>query len=169
MNTRRTALLSLAAATATAGGGVLAWRGLGRSSAPEVSYTLLDGRRGTLGDLRGRVVLVNFWATTCAICLKEMPRLVQTHQRYAPRGFSTLAVAMPYDPPARVAHYAESRALPFDVAIDLDGKVLATFGPLPGTPTSFVLDRQGRIAERIVGEPDFTRLHALIERLLGET
>lgn len=140
----------------------------GRDRVPDVGYTLLDGSKGATSALRGKVLLVNFWATTCSTCVKEMPRLVATHQKYHPRGFDTLAVAMQYDPPASVATYAETRRLPFGVVIDNTGAFAKAYGDVKGTPTTFVLDKQGRIARRFVGEPDFEALHGLIETLLAE-
>src|SRR3954471_12337344 len=85
----------------------------GVEQAPAVSYTLLDGRKSELAALRGHVVLVNFWATDCAPCIEEMPAMVANWHQFSPRGFETLAVAMPYDPPALVANFAQARALPF--------------------------------------------------------
>ena len=134
--------------------------------APDVRYTLLDGRQAELKALRGKVVLVNFWATSCTTCVKEMPQFVNLHKQFKSAGFETLAVAMRYDAPAAVADYAETRGLPFPVVIDNTGAIARGFGDVPGTPTTFVVDQRGRIVERIVGEPDFVALSSLIERLL---
>ncbi len=130
-------------------------------------YTLLDGVARHSAGLRGQVVLVNFWATTCAICVHEMPRIVATHRQFSPRGLQTLAVAMRDDPPALVASFAQSRGLPFGVAIDNTGAIATAFGGVRGTPTSLLLDRGGRIVWRHEGEPDFDALHARLEALLG--
>ena len=130
-------------------------------------YTLLDGVARHSAGLRGQVVLVNFWATTCAICVREMPRLVATHRQFSPRGLQTLAVAMRNDPPSLVASYAQSRGLPFGVAIDNTGAIAAAFGGVRGTPTSLLLNRSGGIVWRHEGEPDFDALHARLEALLG--
>lgn len=139
-----------------------------RSPAPEFGYTLLDGRTAHTRTLRGQVLLVNFWATSCVTCVKEMPQIVATHGRFQARGFDTLAVAMQYDAPARVADFAESRRLPFGVVIDNTGAIARAFGDVQLTPTTFVIDKRGAIAERLVGEPDFAALHRLIEKLLAE-
>ena len=140
----------------------------GRTAAPDVGYTLLDGSKHRTADLQGKVVLVNFWATSCATCVKEMPQIVATHQKFKDRGFDTLAVAMSYDPPAFVARFAETRQLPFGVAIDNTGKVAHAFGPVQMTPTTFLINKRGEIVKRYVGEPDFAELHKLIEKLLAE-
>lgn len=136
---------------------------------PQVSYTLLDGNTASTAQWPGRVMLVNFWATTCAVCVQEMPAIVATHERFKARGFDTLAVAMQYDPPASVAHYAQTRRLPFGVAIDNTGQIAQRFGDIRGTPTTLLVDKRGRVVRRFVGQPDFAELHGLIEKLIAET
>jgi thiol-disulfide isomerase/thioredoxin len=148
----------------------LAWHGPAvRAMAPPVSYTLLDGSPHRLDELRGKVVLVNFWATSCAICMAEMPQIIATHRQYAPRGYDTLAVAMHYDPPALVSRFAQTRQLPFGVVIDNTGGIARDFGDVRLTPTTFVLNKRGEIVKRYVGAPDFTELHKLLEGLLADT
>jgi peroxiredoxin len=92
--------------------------------------------------------------------------LIATHQKFQSRGFTTLAVAMQYDPPSYVVNYAETRKLPFPVAIDNTGAVARAWGDVAATPTTFLLDRQGKVVLRFVGEPDFPELHRQIEALL---
>jgi peroxiredoxin len=140
----------------------------GRDPAPSIRFTKLDGSAGSTEALRGRVVFVNFWATSCTTCVAEMPEIAATHRAFAPRGYETLAVAMQYDPPAFVSNFAQSRALPFPVVIDNTGAIAKAFGDVQLTPTSFLLDKQGRIVKRYVGAPDFAALRALVERLLAE-
>ncbi|MFT7721477.1 MAG: TlpA disulfide reductase family protein [Roseateles sp.] len=163
MPTRRTL-----AATALALVCAAALGGCAREPAPAVDYVLLDGRPASSRQWAGKVMLVNFWATSCATCVKEMPQIVATHGKFKDRGFDTLAVAMSYDPPAFVARFAETRKLPFGVAIDNTGAVAQAFGPVQMTPTTFLIDKRGAIVKRYVGEPDFAALHALIEDLLAE-
>jgi peroxiredoxin len=140
----------------------------GRDSAPSVAYTLLNGQKSSTDQLRGKVVLVNFWATSCTTCMHEMPQVVSTHQKFKDRGYETLAVAMSYDPPAYVINYAETRKLPFSVAIDNTGAIAKSFGNVQLTPTSVLINKKGEIVKRFVGEPDFAKLHELVEKLLAE-
>lgn len=140
-----------------------------RPPAPGVAYTLLDGSRHHSDALRGRVVLVNFWATSCAVCVREMPALAATHDKFVTRGYETLAVAMRHDPPAYVVNFAQARRLPFGVVLDHDGAIARAFGDVRATPTHVLIDRRGRIVQRVVGEPDFAELHALIDKLLAES
>ena len=141
----------------------------GTTIAPTSTFVLLDGSKRTNEDLKGRVTLVNFWATSCMTCVAEMPKIVSTYQKYHAKGFDTIAVAMSYDPPSYVVNYAETRKLPFNVAIDNTGGVAKAWGDVKLTPTTYVVNKRGEIVKRFVGEPDFAELHILIERLLAQT
>ncbi len=142
--------------------------GTGGSAAPASTFVLLDGSQRTTADLRGKVTLVNFWATSCTTCVAEMPELAATHEKYKDRGFQTLAVAMSYDPPAYVVNFTQTRQLPFQVAIDNTGAVAKAWGDVQLTPTTYVVDKRGEIVKRYVGAPDFAELHKLIEKLLAQ-
>lgn len=157
----------IAAVVVGVAAGVL-WSSGAREQAPTVAYTLLDGTRHSTQDFRGKVVLVNFWATSCSTCVKEMPKIVETFEKFKDRDFKTVAVAMSYDPPAYVANFAQSRKLPFEVAIDNTGDVARAFQQVQLTPTTFLLNRRGEVVKRYVGEPDFAALHALVEELLQQ-
>ncbi len=135
--------------------------------APQTSFVLLDGSQQTTRDFRGKVVLVNFWATSCVSCVAEMPKLMATFDKYRARGYDTVAVAMSYDPPSYVVNFSETRKLPFKVAIDNTGAVASAWGDVRLTPTTFLVNKQGEIVKRYVGEPDFAELHRLIEELLA--
>lgn len=137
--------------------------------APQVTFVSLQGEQMTTQSLRGRVVLVTFWATDCAVCRKDMPALVETYDRYRSRGLEVIAVAMRYDPPNYVIRYAEQQRLPFKVALDPMGELARAFGDVQLTPTMLVIDKRGRVLERLQGEPDFGKLRALLERKLAET
>jgi peroxiredoxin len=135
--------------------------------APDARFTKLSGETFSTTELRGKVVLVNFWATYCGACLKEMPQLVETHRKFAARGYETVAVAVRQDDAARVAGFAASRALPFTVAFDASGELAKEFGKVRITPTSFLIDKHGRVIWRAVGMPNWSELHERIERALG--
>jgi peroxiredoxin len=161
--------LTVLAIVAAACGAYALWSGDDQPQiAPDAAFTRLDGSRSSVAQLKGQVVLVNFWATTCSTCVHEMPQVVGTHNRFKARGFETLAVAMSYDPPASVIHFAESRRLPFTVVIDNTGAVADSFGPINGTPTTVLINKRGEIVKRYVGQPDFAALQALVEKLLAE-
>lgn len=135
--------------------------------APQVSFTTLDGQRLPLSSLRGKPVLVTFWATSCPTCIRDLPDLAAVHRELGPRGLALIAVAMPYDPPNRVLRLVRERGLAYTVALDVQGQVVRAFGDVPGTPTTYLIDGDGRIAERHVGPLDFPSLKARIISMLG--
>ncbi len=140
-----------------------------REPAPASTFVLIDGSQTTTADLKGKVTLVNFWATTCVSCVKEMPALSETYNKYKDRGYETLAVAMSYDEPAWVVNFAQTRQLPFKVAIDNTGEIARSWGDVKLTPTTYLVDRRGNIVKRFVGEPELSALHKLIEELLAQS
>lgn len=162
-------VLYLAAAAVVLAIGAAIYLGSGSTPAPQSSFVLLDGSKKETAQLKGKVTLVNFWATSCVSCVAEMPKLMATYEKYKPLGFDTIAVAMSYDPPSYVVNFAQSRQLPFSVAIDNTGEVAKAWEDVKLTPTTFIVNKRGDIVKRYVGEPNFKELHQLIERLLAET
>ncbi|MBG9388712.1 TlpA family protein disulfide reductase [Caenimonas aquaedulcis] len=157
-----------AAAAAVLAMGAALYMGTASAAAPQSTFVLLDGSRKSTTDLKGRVTLVNFWATSCVTCVGEMPKVIATYDKYHPKGYDTLAVAMSYDPPSYVVNFTETRKLPFNVAIDNTGDVARAWGDVQLTPTTFLVNKRGEIVKRYVGEPNFAELHQLIEKLLVE-
>jgi peroxiredoxin len=140
-----------------------------KQAAPNTRFVLLDGSQTSTQALRGKVFLINFWATSCISCVAEMPKLVEIHQQFHARGYETVAVAMSYDPPAYVVNFSQSRQLPFKVAIDNTGAVAKAWGDIKITPTTFLVNKRGEIVKQYVGEPDFVAMHQLIDKLLSES
>ena len=139
-----------------------------KQTAPQTTFTTLSGSSLALDSLRGKVVLVNFWATSCPGCVKEMPELIKTYQKYHAQGLETVAVAMSYDPPEYVKQFTEKNGLPFTVALDTSGAASQAFGNVQLTPTTFVIGKDGEIVQQFLGEPDFAKLHALLEQELAK-
>jgi peroxiredoxin len=135
--------------------------------APAARFTTLSGETFSTAELRGKVVLVNFWATWCTTCVREMPKMVETWRKYSPQGYDVVAVAVQSDHPNQVADFAQRRALPFKVALDSSGDISRGFGDTPLLPESVLIDRRGRIVARFAGEPEWAALHAAIEKALG--
>lgn len=158
---------------AAIGAVVLALAGIGYASfnsatpAPNVTFISIAGDKISTESLRGKVVMVNFWATSCVTCVKEMPQMVETYNKYKGQGLEFVAVAMQYDPPNYVLNFSETRRLPFTVAIDSAGDIAKQFGDVSLTPTTFVIDKNGKIIKQYVGEPDFAALHKLLEKELA--
>jgi len=159
------AALAAAALLAVAGTGYLAVSS--KKAAPDVTFIGLNGEKISSQSLRGKVVMVNFWATSCTTCVHEMPQMVDTYNKYKDQGLEFVAVAMSYDRPDYVLNYTETRKLPFKVALDAKGDLANAFGDVKLTPTTFVIDKQGNILKRYVGEPEFPALHQLLEKALA--
>jgi peroxiredoxin len=139
-----------------------------QTRAPQVSYVSIKGERTSQAAMQGKVVLVNFWATSCTGCVAEMPKLADTWGKYHAQGFETVAVAMSYDEPNYVAAFTNAKQLPFFVALDSNGDLAKQFGEVAMTPTSFLIDKHGHIVQRYLGEMDINKLQTLIEQKLKE-
>ncbi len=159
-------LLGLTALVVVAGVGLWQFQGSAKA-APQVTYTSLDGRQFTTNDLRGKVYLVKFWATSCVTCVQQMPDTVQAYNDYSPQGYEVIAVAMDYDPPDYVRNFTQSRQLPFTVAMDATGEIAKAFGDVKLTPTAFLVDKQGRIIKRYLGNYDKSAFRQTVERALA--
>ncbi|MDP3585847.1 MAG: TlpA disulfide reductase family protein [Thiobacillus sp.] len=147
--------------------GALVYALMDKPGAPASTFTTLEGQTLSLDELRGKVVLVNFWATSCPGCVKKMPDMVEVYREYKDRGFEIIAVAMSYDPPNYVQSFVQTRQLPFPVALDVTGEHARAFGDVQLTPTTFIIGKDGRILEHRLGDIDFVRLRALLDRELA--
>ncbi len=152
-----TALLSVAA---------LKW--LPNSTAPDVTFTTIEGKKIAMADLKGNLVLVNFWATTCYTCIEEMPDLVRIYKLYHARGLEVIAVAMPDDPPAQVFNYVHQQQLPFPVMHDGFADITEKFGGVDLTPSTFIFDKQAKRLQRTIGKLDFVQLDQLLNAELSK-
>jgi peroxiredoxin len=137
-----------------------------REVAPQLTFLSIKGEKITPESLQGKVVMVNFWATSCTTCVAEMPQMVDTYNKFKAQGMEFVAVAMSYDPPNYVMNYAETRQLPFKVALDTDGSAAKAYGNVAMTPTTFVIGKDGKILKRYLGAPDFPALHKLLDASL---
>lgn len=137
-----------------------------KTAGATAAFTTIDGRRIALSDLRGKIVLVNFWATTCGVCLAEMPELIATYRQYQPRGLEVIAVAMPYDDPQQVRQYASKQGLPFPVVFDKGGALARAYEQVSMTPVTFVLDPSGQRISKTVGIINFAKLRTFLDASL---
>lgn len=147
--------------------GLLAWQLSNKPTAPDVTFTTIDGKQISMNELKGKVVLVNFWATDCPGCIKEMPDLIKTYHQYKPKGLEVIAVAMHYDQATQILNYSKSQSLPFPIMHDTTAEVSNKFGQVSLTPTAFIYDKQGYLLQRTMGELDFNALQQLLKKELG--
>lgn len=143
------------------------------SQAPDFTFPLLDGGEASLSDYRGKVVLVNMWATTCVECLKEMPLMQEQYEELQGQPFEILAVSTDADGAEVVRPFLESigenefddpQALTFPVLLDTENTV-ADLYQTRKYPESFIIDKEGRVEAIILGrleESDFNLVRNLI-------
>lgn len=136
----------------------------GLKPAPALNVTTLTGENVSLQQLHGRPVLVTFWATSCPGCVKEMPHLIELYNEMGPQGFEIIAMAMAYDPEEQVREMVRLKRLPYKVALDSNGAAAQAFGDVKLTPTTFLINPNGRIVQQTLGEMD---MGALRNRILG--
>ncbi|HEY8122634.1 MAG TPA: TlpA disulfide reductase family protein [Myxococcota bacterium] len=136
-------------------------------AAPEFALPRLAGGEIALRELRGKVVLVNFWATWCAPCEQEMPAMQRLYARLAPRGFELVAISEDDDPRA-VARFQQRLGLTFPIALDANKRIAGSYQSFR-YPESFLIDREGVLVQRYIGERDWDAPEyvARVERLLA--
>src|SRR3989338_8003741 len=119
----------------------------------------LNGKLTSLGDFEGKVLLLNFWATWCANCIKEMSAMQQLYQTYSTEGLVVVGVSVDRSAPSEVKAFAEKLKISFPILHDRDS-IISRLYSNPGVPVSYLIDRQGRIAYRVLGEYDLFSPHA---------
>ncbi len=135
---------------------------------PTYAVQTRDGRVLTADSLRGRVVLVNVWATWCAPCRVEMPALQQLADAYAADSVVVLGLSVDRGPAADVDAFLAEREITYPVAI-VDDRTVAAFGGVRGYPTSLLLDRDGIVRHSVVGPIGPLTLRPALRRLLADT
>lgn len=141
----------------------------GTPGAPPLALPDIDGKTLDLSTLRGRLVLVNFWATWCPPCRKEMPAMERLHRAYRERGLVVLAVSEDTVPPEEVKRFAALLGLTFPVWYDRSGEAGRQYR-IPGVPASYLVTHDGQLAWRVLGEYDWSGKEAIgaVELLLDE-
>ena len=133
--------------------------------APDFSLEDLQGKTIRLKDLRGKVVLVNFFATWCAPCIKEVPAFSQLYERYREKGFEIVGIGVDMEGETALRPFSEKLRIPYPVVIGTR-KVVLDYGGITGVPTSFFVDRDGYIADQFIGVRPVQILEKNITNLL---
>ena len=134
---------------------------------PPWQVTLPDGRVLTSDALKGKVVLVNFWATWCPYCRKEKPVIDAFWKDTRTKGFEVVSISID-DPPEKIAAWMRDKDYAF-MAAPTNASVAAAFGNVTSVPTSFIVDTDGHIRHRIAGQVHYPRLEDLVAPLLPRT
>ena len=138
-----------------------------KGTSPEFSVTDLQGQKLALADYRGKVVLLDFWATWCAPCLEEIPHFVEMQQKYGPQGMQVIGISMD-DNAKPVQAFYQQQKMNYPVAIG-DAKLAERYGGVLGLPVTFVIDREGRIAKKFVGATDTKVIEQEVVRVMGNS
>jgi peroxiredoxin len=136
-----------------------------REAAPDFALKDLDGKVVRLSSYRGKVVLVDFWATWCGPCRRAIPHLKAIHTRYEKKGLVILGLSVDHEGAEKVRGFVRKNAIPWTTAL-ADEKTVDAFGGIRFVPTAFLIDRQGRIVERYQGLVPEATLEAAIKPLL---
>lgn len=124
------------------------------NAAPDFTVTSIDGKKLSLSDYKGKVVLLDFWATWCTPCRAEIPAFVEMQQKYGAQGFQVVGISMD-DDAGPVKKFYEEFKMNYPVAVG-DDKLAQSFGGVLGLPVNFVIDRDGRIVKKFLGATDVT-------------
>ncbi len=138
----------------------------GPQQAPDVALQFIDGYKTNLHAMGGKPVLVTFWSTSCETCIKKTPELKALYQRLNPRGLEVIAVAMAYDPPNRILAFSKDNAIPYPIALDINGSVAKAFDDVALTPTTFLISPDKQIVLTTIGKLDFEEIEGMLSNML---
>jgi peroxiredoxin len=134
---------------------------------PEIAVTSITGEAIKLYQNKNNFTIINFWATDCPSCIKEMPGLTDIYNQFKGQGLQIIAVSMSYDPPNQVLNFTQKNKIPFPVVLDVDGQIARSFEDIRLTPTSILIDKNGKIIDKVIGELDFNKLNVLLKKHLN--
>jgi len=134
---------------------------------PEIAVTSITGEAIKLYQDKNNFTIINFWATDCPGCIKEMPGFTHIYNQFKGQGLQIIAVSMSYDPPNQVLNFTQKNKIPFPVVLDVDGQIARSFEDIRLTPTSILIDKNGKIIDKVIGELDFIKLNALLKKHLN--
>ena len=136
------------------------------NKAPNLKVSSTKGETMMIYDKNYKFTIINFWATDCPGCIKEMPQLADAYNKYKKQGIQIIAISMFYDPPSQVLNFIKKNEIPFPIVIDADNKIAQRFENIRLTPTSVLINQKGQIIDQIVGEIDFDNLEKLLSKNL---
>jgi len=134
---------------------------------PETDFTLIDGSKLSSGEFAGEVVLLNFWATTCTPCRKEIPDLINLHNDNSSKGLRVIGVAMAYDRPDQVIRFKQDYKIPYALAMDLDSAI-ATGLDVDAIPVTLLISPRGQIVYRHRGVINVDEMQKRIAAMLPD-
>jgi peroxiredoxin len=136
--------------------------------APDVIFTSITGKKIALKNLRGKIVIINFWATDCKSCLEEVPQLIKLYDHYHSQGLEIISVSMYYDLPNHVVAMSKNKKIPYDLVLDLRAEHAKAFGNVQLIPTTFLINHQGQISSKKTGLFDIMVMEKYIQTLISK-
>jgi cytochrome c biogenesis protein CcmG/thiol:disulfide interchange protein DsbE len=141
--------------------------GPGDKTAPSFTLQDLKGNQISLSDFQGKVVVLDFWATWCPPCVKEIPHFIELYEQYKDKGFAMVGISLDRQGVSVVKSFAQKHRINYPILMT-DGQVDKAYGGITGIPTTFVIDRAGNIRRKYIGYRDKAVFEADIKALLAE-
>lgn len=145
--------------------GISIWQIQTSSLLPEINFRTLDGKTIKSSDLKGKPLLISFWAPDCPSCIEEIPELISLHEQFKDQGLIIIAVAMHYSPPDQIVNFIHNKKIPYISVLDPNAEISNILGNIQLTPTTFIVDRSGKITMQIVGAFDKNKIIKLLNQL----
>jgi thiol-disulfide isomerase/thioredoxin len=139
-----------------------------RPVAPPISGEVVGGSHWDLSAQRGKVVLVDFWATWCPPCLRSIPDLIAMQNKFGPRGFEVIGISLDRGGDAIVAPFISRTGINYPVLVDGQARFARSYGGVEAIPTFYLVDRNGRIAAHVVGGRPAETIENAVRSLLAE-
>ncbi|MFB6271752.1 MAG: TlpA disulfide reductase family protein [Salinibacter sp.] len=140
---------------------------VGPKPVPDLTLKTMDGEKITLTEQKGRALIINFWATWCAPCRKEIPDLKALHSELKSKGLTVIGVALDRQGREVVAPFVKKHSINYPIVIDTEGTVEAAFGPIPGLPTTFIVTPDGQVSKRVIGVFPTDKMKPTLRKMLG--
>jgi len=137
----------------------------GQPAAPQANFADIQGNNFTLEQLRGKPVIVNFWATECPGCVNEIPLLVDMYKKHSAQNLVIIGVAMGYDPESQVREMVRRKNMNYPIVLDSQDDLVKAFN-IKVTPTTVFIGKDGKIYKRKLGEMSHTELETTIQSLI---
>ncbi len=135
--------------------------------APNFTLLTLAGDSLRLADLRGQIVVLNFWATWCAPCIQEIPELIELHDELNPHGLTVVGISLDQEGADLVKPFTERFGITYPIPLDSNGVVAETYGGVWALPTTYVIDAEGQIMQRVIGLFPIDEMRAQFREMLG--
>lgn len=130
---------------------------------PSLTFSDINSQQYSFGQYKGGPTLVIFWATDCPGCIAEIPELIALHDRYSKQGLAMVAVAMAHDSLDHIKAMQAERQLPYTITWDKDSSIAQAFNNVRVTPTHFLINAEGEIIMRKIGELNMNLLHGKLQ------